>query len=105
MALDNQSMWLRFLQELATKVAGSSATLGVQTLFPFAIWDWGGKSFPTDSIPYAQQVFLDRVPTEPVGNYLPAPAAFSSNYLEFLSQLNLQDGSDPKLEELYKSFD
>jgi hypothetical protein len=105
MALNDQTLWLKFLGAIANKVAGGSNTLGVQTLYPFALWDWGGTEYPLDSIPYAQQIFLDRVPLAPVGNYLNPPASFSQNYLQFLSQLNLQAGNDPELERLYKAYD
>jgi hypothetical protein len=97
------ALWLQFLNELAQKVAGSDQTNVVQTLFPFKLWDWGGKDYPVGSIPYQQQDFLDVVPTAPVGNYMGSPLEFSSDYLQFLSQLNLQAG-DPKIDELYQKY-
>lgn len=104
MAVDSQSLWLKFLYELSSKVAGANPDVGVQTLYPFQMWDWGGTEYPLDSIPYAQQIFLDRVPLAPVGNFLPAPANFSSNYLQFISQLDTQDDSDPKIKDLYQKL-
>lgn len=100
--VDNQELWTKMLNEIATKIAGSSTNIGVQTLFPFKMWDWGGKTPPLNSIPYEQQMFLDRVPLDPVANFLNAPNNFSSNYLQFIDQLNTQDPNDPKINQLYQ---
>lgn len=94
MALTEKELWLKFLGSLKQKVTGG-ADLAVQTIFPFHLWDWGGTQPPLNSIPYTQQTFLDRVPTEPVGNYLDSAARLSSNYKQFLSQLSLQANNDP----------
>ena len=100
---EEDNLWLMFLNKLAEQVSGGAPDSPVQTLFPFKMWDWGGTEYPAGSIPYEQEMFLNVVPLAPVGNYMGSPAIFSSNYRQFLSQLNLEAG-DPKIDELYRKY-
>ena len=72
--VDQSTLWLQYLEQLNTLVTTEPGE-GMQAIYPFRAWDWGGQSPVPGSYSYEQWSALNVVPATPYLNANTSPAS------------------------------
>ena len=91
--VDQSTLWLQYLEQVNTLVALQPGE-GLQAIYPFQSWDWGGQSPVPNSYSYEQWSSLNVVPSTPYLNSNSSPASqsgFDTAYGNWMNTLAIGD--------------
>lgn len=91
--VDQSTLWLQYLDQLNSVVKLEPGE-GLQAIYPFEPWDWGGKTPMANSYSYEQWNVLNVVPSAPFLNSNTSPASqsgFDTGYSNWMNTLAIGD--------------
>lgn len=91
--VDQSTLWLQYLDQVNSVVALKPGE-GLQAIYPFQPWDWGGQSPVLNSYSYEQWSALNVVPSTPYLNSNSSPASqsgFDTGYGNWMNTLAIGD--------------